>query len=147
MFGQKLPIRTTRHTFLESRQPEATKKPYYILSSEWSQKRGISSWATKLHKSRDIWEYFSRFRYIQDSDITGSDNVNQHLRVSQILLLNHCSNLFRTFVHFCFKSEHSTFFSTHACHIHKHATHATHTGTPLARITRHFSNSRNYSRT
>ena len=31
-FGQKLPLRTTHHTFLESRQPEVTKNPYYVLT-------------------------------------------------------------------------------------------------------------------
>ena len=36
---------------------------------------------TKLHKSRHIWVYFSRFRYIQDPDITSSNNVNQYLCV------------------------------------------------------------------
>ena len=38
-FGQKLPIRTTHHTFLESRHPEVTKNPYYVLSPKWSQKK------------------------------------------------------------------------------------------------------------
>ena len=40
-FGQKLPIRTTHQTFLESRHPEVTKNPYHVLSPEWSQ-RGVS---------------------------------------------------------------------------------------------------------
>ena len=38
-FGQKLPIRTTHHTFLESRHPEVTKNPYYVLSPEGSQNK------------------------------------------------------------------------------------------------------------
>ena len=38
-FGQKLPIRTTHHTFLESEHPEVTKNPYYVLSPDGSQKR------------------------------------------------------------------------------------------------------------
>ena len=44
-FGQKLPIKTAHHNFLESRHPEFTKNPYYVLSPEWSEKRyeGISS--------------------------------------------------------------------------------------------------------
>ena len=37
-FGQKLPIRTARHTSLESRHPEVTKNPY-VLSPEWNQKK------------------------------------------------------------------------------------------------------------
>ena len=37
-FGQKLPIQPTHHTFLESRHPDVTKNPYYVLSPEWSQK-------------------------------------------------------------------------------------------------------------
>ena len=45
-FGQKLPIRTTHHTFLESRHPEVTKNQYYVLSPEWRQKK---VWAHGLH--------------------------------------------------------------------------------------------------
>ena len=29
VFGKNLPIRTARHTFLESRHPEVTKNQYY----------------------------------------------------------------------------------------------------------------------
>ena len=35
-FDQKLPIRTTYHTFLESRDPEAATKTYYVLPHEKS---------------------------------------------------------------------------------------------------------------
>ena len=38
-FGQKLPIRTAHHTFLERRHPEVNKNPYYVLSPEGSQKK------------------------------------------------------------------------------------------------------------
>ena len=38
-FGQKLPIWTTHHTFLESRYPENAKNPYYVFSPEGSQKK------------------------------------------------------------------------------------------------------------
>ena len=38
-FGQKLPIRTTHHTFLESIHPDVI-NPYYVLSPEGSQKKG-----------------------------------------------------------------------------------------------------------
>ena len=48
-FGQKLPIQSTHHIFLESRHPEVTKNPYYVLSPEWSQKKDISL-RTKLNK-------------------------------------------------------------------------------------------------
>ena len=37
-----LPIRTTHHTFLESRHPEVTKNPYHVLSPEWSQKKATA---------------------------------------------------------------------------------------------------------
>ena len=42
IFGQKLPIQTTNHTFLESRHPEVTKNPYYVLFPEWSQKLNVN---------------------------------------------------------------------------------------------------------
>ena len=38
-FGQKLPIWTAHHTFLESRHPEVTKNPYYVFSPKGSQKK------------------------------------------------------------------------------------------------------------
>ena len=38
-FGQKLPIWTVHHTFLESRHPEVTKNPYYILSPKGSSRK------------------------------------------------------------------------------------------------------------
>ena len=38
-FEQKLLIRTAHHTFLESRHPEVTKNPYYVLSPKGSQKK------------------------------------------------------------------------------------------------------------
>ena len=56
--GQKLPIRTAHHIFLESRHPEVTKNLYYVLSTCWSQILiflGSRSW-TKL--SRSIFKIF-----------------------------------------------------------------------------------------
>ena len=41
-FGQKLPIRTARHTFLKRRHPEITKNPYHVLPPEGSQKEGVT---------------------------------------------------------------------------------------------------------
>ena len=38
-FGQKLPIQTAHHTFVESKYPEVTKIPYHLLSHERSQKK------------------------------------------------------------------------------------------------------------
>ena len=38
-FGKKLPIWTAHHTFLESRHLEVTKDPYYVFSTEGSQKK------------------------------------------------------------------------------------------------------------
>ena len=37
-FGQKLPIRTAHHTYIELRHPEVTKNPYFVLCPEESQK-------------------------------------------------------------------------------------------------------------
>ena len=41
--GQKLSIWTAHHTFLESRHPEVTKKPFMFCPQE-EPKKGISSW-------------------------------------------------------------------------------------------------------
>ena len=38
-FGQRLPIQTTHHTFLEGRHPDVTKNPYYILFPKGRQKK------------------------------------------------------------------------------------------------------------
>ena len=38
-FGQKLPIRIAHFTFLESKELEVTKNPYYVLSPEGSQEK------------------------------------------------------------------------------------------------------------
>ena len=44
-FGQKLPIRTSHHNFLESRHPEVTKNRNYVFSSEGNQKKvSARSW-------------------------------------------------------------------------------------------------------
>ena len=51
IFGQKLPIWTTHHSFLQSRRPEVTKHLYYVLSIHRTQIiifLGSSSW-TKPH--------------------------------------------------------------------------------------------------
>ena len=77
-FGQKLPIWTTDHAFLERRYPVVTKNPYHVLSLEWSQKKGISSWTSRtllilvdllvvishlVKKHEKRWQlYFSMFR-------------------------------------------------------------------------------------
>ena len=60
-FDQKLPIRTIRHAFLESRHPEVTKNPYYLLSPEWSQKKVSAHgllWKIKI--SRKVLKYQHR---------------------------------------------------------------------------------------
>ena len=38
-FGRKLLIRPAHHIFPESRNPEVTKNPYYVLFPNWSQKK------------------------------------------------------------------------------------------------------------
>ena len=38
-FEQKLPIGTAYHTFLESRHPEVSKSPYYVLFPKGRQKK------------------------------------------------------------------------------------------------------------
>ena len=47
---QKLSIWTTHHTFLESRHPELTKNPHYILSPE---EKSINSWTIGV----DEWNH------------------------------------------------------------------------------------------
>ena len=81
--GQKLPIRTTNHTFIESRHPEGTKNPYYVLYTEWSQKKGISSWTmTELFRKVGKW----RQTYKQTSStIHKSNDVSNVLRSKNYL--------------------------------------------------------------
>ena len=38
-FGQKLPIWAVHYTFLESKHPDVTKNPYYVLAPKGSQNK------------------------------------------------------------------------------------------------------------
>ena len=58
-FGQKPPIRTAHHTFLESRHPEVTKNPYYVLSPEGSQKKISAHGLYLIWTNFDQWKTFS----------------------------------------------------------------------------------------
>ena len=91
--------------------------------------------------------------YIQDSDITGLNNVNQHLRVKPG---SSFKSLFKSIWNICLflfqKWKFNIFWNKVAQaryprHVRKHVIHATHASSLLAQITRHFSNSPNYSRT
>ena len=62
-FGKKLPIQTTHHTFLESKHPEVTKNPYYVLSPEWSQKMVSAHGLINTHQDHNVR---SRFRSTTD---------------------------------------------------------------------------------
>ena len=55
-FGQKLPIRTAHHTFLESTQPQVTKNPYHVVP-RGEPKKGISSW-TNTSVQRRLYPLF-----------------------------------------------------------------------------------------
>ena len=58
IFGQKLPIRTTHYTFLESRHPEVTKNLYHVLSTRRSQIHtllGSSPWS--ILRAAWIWNF------------------------------------------------------------------------------------------
>ena len=71
-FGQKLLIRTAHHTLLESRHPQVTKNPYYILAPVVGQKKGISFWtrsrkhhferASNCQKLSETQEWVFKFR-------------------------------------------------------------------------------------
>ena len=95
-----------------------------------------------------IRAYFRKFRNIQDLGITSSNNFNEYL-LFKSGTSNHCSDLFDTFFHFCFKSIHYFFLQDSistiiiaiitACHLYKHTinlTHATHVSMPHT-LTRH----------
>ena len=50
-FWAKATIWIAHHTFLESRHPEITKTPYYVLSPEGSQKKGSAHGLLMMTKS------------------------------------------------------------------------------------------------
>ena len=62
-FGQKLPIRATHQTILESRHPEVTKNPYYALSPEWSQKK-VSAHGLILVKRENLIKATQLYKYV-----------------------------------------------------------------------------------
>ena len=53
-----------------------------------------------------------RFTHIQDPGIVDSNNVKKHLLFKSGSSSNHCSDLFGTWFHFCFKSNYSTYLSS-----------------------------------
>ena len=66
-FRQKLPIRTARHTFVKSRNPEVTKNQYYVFSWGESKKwyqimdyRALSIEILKNHCINIVWICKSR---------------------------------------------------------------------------------------
>ena len=56
--GQKLPIRISHHTILESWHPEVTKNSCYVLTPEGEPKKVFSSWTNSdyLNKAAKIKE-------------------------------------------------------------------------------------------
>ena len=58
-FGQKLPIRTTHHTFSESKHAEVTKNQYYALSPVGSQKK-VSAHGL-LSSCYEVTKYFEKY--------------------------------------------------------------------------------------
>ena len=61
-FWARLPIQTMHHTFLESRHPEVTKNPYYVLSREWSQKK-VSAHGLKVIGVSDVLTWVACYYY------------------------------------------------------------------------------------
>ena len=109
-----------------------------------TQARNTSCIFRHIHKVKHIETYLPtlRFSHIQDPGITSSNNVKQHLLFKSG---SSFKSLFRSawkFFHFCFKSKHSTFFSsgqyfniiimtiTIARHSRQHATHASQVSMP-----------------
>ena len=133
-----------------------------------TQARNTSRIFRHIHKVKHIETYLPtlRFSHIQDPGITSSNNVKQHLLFKSD---SSFKSLFRSawkFFHFCFKSKHSTFFSsgqyfnnnndnnnssslTLACHPRQpsqHATHSTH-NTRLSRHPRQYATHATHART
>ena len=61
-FWARLPIQTMHHTFLESRHPEVTINPYYVLSREWSQKK-VSAHGLKVIGVSDVLTWVACYYY------------------------------------------------------------------------------------
>ena len=87
----------------------------------------------KLHILRHIFPHWDSYIF--------------RILASQVLLLNHCSDLFGTFFYFCLKSKYSTSFSPGQYFSNNNSNnprqHVTHANMPpaLGRIAFHFSNS------
>ena len=97
--GQKLPIKTNHHTFLESGHPDVTKNQYYVLSSKGSQKqvsapgripvcRGVYIHYFKIDSPILCCSLFPEFYLITQLRINKTVNkhtVNYHPSPSQLI--------------------------------------------------------------
>ena len=69
-FAQKLPIRTLRHTFLESRHHQVTKNLYYyVLSPEGSRKKVSAHGLKSLLGARKGREHLDNFLHFQEYSV------------------------------------------------------------------------------
>ena len=108
---QKLPIQTAHHTFLESRHPEVTKNPYYLLSHNGSQKkvsahglipvcRGVSSPHFKINPLIFCCPLFSE-NYLNPqvriNKIVNKHTADYHPSPSQLILRIHPPEYFLNF--------------------------------------------------
>ena len=78
-FWARLPIQTMHHTFLESRHPEVTKNPYYVLSREWSQKK-VSAHGLKVIGVSDVLTWVACYYYCY-CYYRNTDNLEKKLNV------------------------------------------------------------------
>ena len=82
-FGQKLPIRTVHDTFLESRHPEVTKNPYYVLSPKGTRKKVSAHGLIRLYRgvyiftiSKSIPSFSATPSFLKISSISCQDQEN-----------------------------------------------------------------------
>ena len=89
-FEQKLPIRTAHHIFLESRHPEFTKNPYYVLSPKGSQKKVSANRLIPVRRGVYI-HYFNPPTF--GCPLFSANYPNPYVRVNKIV--NKCTADYR----------------------------------------------------
>ena len=100
-FGQKLPIRTANHTFLESRHPEVTKNLYYVLSTHQRQIPsflGCSLWAIDFVLI--LFPCLLHFANTFEVSMNWNSQVCCHCPFFNSVVILRCTNYFP----FCFES-------------------------------------------
>ena len=94
-FGQKLPIQTAHHTFLESWHPKVTENPYCVLSHQGSQKKISAHGLIPVCRGVHI-HYFKINSPIFCCPLFSGNYLNPQVRIMELKILPKLTRLLVT---------------------------------------------------